>query len=69
MDDVVQDLKVNLKLLKRILKDCEKRSHQIKKLDEYNKMTSKMLGIEHSINLLDACIWFLSEKQKIDLND
>lgn len=58
-EDILIDLKVNLKCLKSLLKQMEKQINQIKKIEEFNILDKECRFVEHAIKTLDVTIFLL----------
>lgn len=54
-----EDLRVVLKVLKKELRQREKVSHEIKKVNEFNQICREMKMLEMSIDLLHTTLWML----------
>lgn len=61
LTEIVEDLRVCEKLLKKHLKRLEKVQNGVKKVEEFNALTDELKKTEHALNLLHSTIWILKK--------
>lgn len=64
IQEIREDLKVQLKLLKNMLKRMEKNQNLVKKVEEYNQLSFEMIKIENSIKLIETTTWILKDEKQ-----
>ena len=61
VEEIVEDLRVQLKLIKSIEKRMQKHKNSIKKVEEFNEFTKELIKVVNARELIEISIWILSQ--------